>query len=176
MTRPFVSLYIATSLDGQIAGRDGGLDWLPQVAANGEDYGYNAFYAGVDALVMGRSTYVQAAGMGDWPYAGKPSYVYTHKEINTGRDDIFCTDVPAAQLLDELQAAGHRKVWLVGGANTARQWLQARLVDEIILTLVPVILGEGIPLFSSLPPLRLKLADSRAYPDGLVQLHYLKPD
>ncbi|SMC24830.1 Dihydrofolate reductase [Andreprevotia lacus DSM 23236] len=169
-----VSLYIATSIDGHIAGRDGGLDWLPAIPLEGEDYGYAAYYASIDALVMGRSTYTQVCGMGDWPYAGKQTHVYTHGQLQTGRDDVACTDLPPAQLLARLQAAGHRKVWLMGGANTVRQWLEDGLVDEIILTLVPVVLGEGVPLFSGVPFSRWQLASSRQFADGLVQLHYLK--
>ncbi|TJZ76177.1 dihydrofolate reductase family protein [Chitiniphilus eburneus] len=172
MTRPLVTLYIATSLDDHIAGVDGGLDWLPQIAPSGEDYGYGEFYAGIDALVMGRTTYTQAQGLGDWPYAGKPSYVFTHRPLEHAPADVHAVTCSPEELLQTLIERGSRHVWLVGGARVAQEWMEAGLIDEFIFTLAPVILGTGISLFAGVPPTRLRLVSSRAYADGLVQLHY----
>lgn len=170
--RPKVTLYIATSLDGHIAGVDGGLDWLPQISPEGEDYGYADFYADVDALVMGRTTYTLAQGFGDWPYAGKPVYVYTHRELDAVPAGVTAIADEPATLLARLQAEGTRHVWLVGGANVVQDWMAAGLVDALILTVVPVLLGSGIALFSGIDPQRLVLTDCKRYPDGLVQLRY----
>ncbi|XZG69142.1 dihydrofolate reductase family protein [Chitinibacteraceae bacterium HSL-7] len=167
-----VTLYIATSLDGHIAGLDGGLEWLPQIAADGEDYGYGDFYRGVDALVMGYNTYTLAFSGEAWPYLGKPCAVMTQRALDDAPDGVMAmTDAPA-EVLARLAGQGAAHVWVVGGARTAQDWLNAGLVDEIILTLVPVLLGSGLPLFADIEPARLTLQQSRSFDGGLVQLRY----
>ncbi|GAA5785784.1 hypothetical protein YWS52_21060 [Chitiniphilus shinanonensis] len=121
---------------------------------------------------MGRSTYTQVLDMGEWPYAGKPSYVFTHRPLDQAPADVEAVTCTPEELLQTLAGRGLRHVWLVGGARVAQEWMEAGLIDEFIFTLAPVILGSGISLFASVPPTRLKLLSSRAYADGLVQLHY----
>ncbi|UXY14539.1 dihydrofolate reductase family protein [Chitiniphilus purpureus] len=174
MTLPKVTLYIATSLDDHIAGPDGGLEWLPQPQAGGEDYGYAAFYAGIDTLVMGRTTYAQVQGFGDWPYAGKETHVFTHRPLERVPEGVHATACEPQALLQRLAQAGRRHVWLVGGARTVQDWLNAGLVDEFIVSVAPMVLGSGISLFAGVPPIRLRLLDSHTFPDGLVQLHYAR--
>ncbi|ROQ24277.1 dihydrofolate reductase family protein [Gallaecimonas pentaromativorans] len=174
-TRPVVTLYIAISLDGYIAGPKGQLEWLAQVETPGEDYGYSAFVAGVDGLIMGRNTYEEVLTLGAWPYEGKPVYVLTSTD-NLQGGPVSPFTGSAAELLQGLEGQ-HRQLWLVGGGQTLKGFLDAGLVDEVILSLIPVTLGEGIPLF--LPTGRQQqwqLAGIKTFDSGLVQLHYHKQD
>lgn len=169
--RPAI-LYVATSLDGAIARRDDGLDWLPTPSA-GQDYGYADFLARIDTLVMGRRTFDVTRSFGEWPYAGRRTIVLSRTPPGATVADVeFSADDPAT-VLRRLRAEPGRGIWLVGGGESLRPIFAAGLVDEIILTLVPVVLGDGRPLF--LPqdrPLPLRLLGSTPYPDGLVQLRY----
>jgi dihydrofolate reductase len=162
-------VYIATSLDGFIARPDGGLDWLTAVERPGEDYGYRAFFDAVDALVLGRRTYDAVLGFAAWPYAGKRCVVLTHDAPAPRHGERFFAGDPAA-LLDELGRDGARRVYLDGGV-VIRACLAAGLVDELTLSIVPVLLGAGVPLFGGVPG-RLELEASRAFPSGLVQARY----
>src|SRR5262245_28731538 len=111
MSRPRCSVFIATSLDGYIARRDGSLDWLDAVQRPGEDYGFGAFYASVDTLVMGRGTYETALGFAAWPYAGKRVVVLTHAPRASRHGERFHAGDPAA-LLESLHAEGARHVYV----------------------------------------------------------------
>ena len=164
-----VIYYVATSLNGFIARRDGSVDWL----FTDNDYGYADFFQGMDALVMGSKSYKQVLSYGDWPYPRKTSYVFTHGELRTSRDDvIFVSDQPG-KVLKQLESKGCKRIWLMGGAELATSFLRQGLIDEYILSIHPVILGEGIPLvYSPIPQEDLRLIKSRQYPDGLLQVHY----
>lgn len=170
-----IALYIATSLDGYIARKDGSVDWLSTVETGETDYGYADFYQSIDALVMGRKTYQTsiALGSGEWVYPGKPCYVFTHQNQPSERSDVFFTSAPPARFVQNIETQGFQRVWLVGGAELIASFLKLQLIDEFILSIVPMILGEGIPLFT--PPsseVSLKLTDLQHYPSGLVQLKY----
>jgi len=170
-TRPRFSAFIATSLDGYIARRDGGIDWLRVVEQPGEDYGYQAFMSSIDALVMGRKTYDTALGFGDWPYSGKRCIVLTHRPAPATNGEEFF-NVQPEQLAEKLAAEGARRVYIDGG-EVIRQFLTARLLDELTLSVVPILLGTGISLFGAgVPEQRLTLIQGRTFPTGLVQLHY----
>ena len=164
-----VIYYVATSLDGFIARRDGSVDWLFTEG----DYGYSAFYERIDALVMGSKSYKQVLTFGEWPYPGKTSYVFTREGLKTDRDDVvFVSDQPD-NFLTQLEAKGYKKIWLMGGAELATSFLRQGRIDEYILSIHPVILGEGIPLvYSSIPQEDLRLMKSKQYPDGLLQVRY----
>jgi len=171
-----VQLYLAASLDGYLARPDGSVDWLkPFQGADYGPYAYEAFYAGVGSLVMGRHTYEQARGSGPWPYSGKPTAVLTRDYVlfpPPPPEVVFRRDDPAAVCSDLMsQAPGH--VWLVGGGRVARSFLDAELVDRIILHVMPLLLGDGIPLFlSSEQGAALQLRDSRHFENGVVLLDY----
>jgi dihydrofolate reductase len=179
-SRPRCSVFIASSLDGYIARPDGGLDWLSIVERAGEDYGYRQFFDSVDAVVMGRRTYDTVLGFDAWPYVGKRCIVLTHAPPPALRhDEAFATGAPAP-LLERLAGEGVRRVYVDGGA-VIRQFLAAGLVDDLTLSIIPVLLGGGIRLFdgdavaatspgSADRPLRL--ADARSFDSGLVQLRY----
>ena len=164
-----VILFIATSLDGFIARPDGGIDWL----FTDRDYGYAAFYEGVDAVILGRKTYEQVLTFGEFPYSGKECYVFTRTPVK-GRDDrVVFVDQDPAVLIGRLRERPGRNIWLVGGAALAREFAVRDLIDEYIISVHPLILGSGIPLCKEpYPPARLTLVDCTTFPSGLVQLTY----
>lgn len=168
---PQFILYIATSLDGYIARDDGSIDWLPAPQTEGEDYGYGEFYASIDALVMGASTYEQVLGFGEWVYPGKPSYVLTSRDRSTDRDDIFFVSGVEA-IVEITQTHNYQRVWIVGGGKVVSAFIQARLIDEFIITVMPVLLGSGISLYQSVPELTLDLVSTKSYDIGAVELYY----
>lgn len=171
---PEAAVFIATSLDGYIAREDGGLDWLPGFAA-GEDYGYAAFMATVDALVVGRHTYETVRGFGDWPYGETRVVVLSRRGVDVPEALRATVEVRAGEPADVLRALGAegvRRVYLDGG-RTVQGFLRAGLVTEMVLTRVPVLLGAGIPLFGPLDgDVRLRHVETRAFPSGLVQSRY----
>ena len=170
---PEVILYIAASLDGYIAREDGAIDWLSAVDRPDTDYGYAQFYQSIDVAVMGRKTYELALSFGEWPYPGKPSCVFTHRNLTSNRSDLTFTSARPEVVLADLAARGLKRVWLVGGAELVATFQKARLIDEYIVSVIPVILGTGIPLFLSTGVEQgLELVDSQRYPSGLVQMTY----
>jgi dihydrofolate reductase len=142
---PKTILYIASSLDGYIARADGGIDWLSVVDREGTDYGYSEFYAGVDAIAMGSRTYEQVLGFGEWPYPGRQVFVFTHRPLERISPDINLTEQDPNDLVHELDRAGIRTLWLAGGGGLVASFMQHRLIDEYIISIVPAVLGDGIP-------------------------------
>jgi len=173
---PSFSVFIATSLDGFIARPDGGLDWLDAVQSPTEDYGYLSFFDSVDALLLGSGTYDTVRTFPEWPYGDKPCYVATSQQRRAVHKEVFVRGNPV-ELARQLRERGHSKVYLDGG-RLIRSFLATGLVDELILSVVPVLLGSGIPLFreegveGTYGEHRLRLGSSQAYPTGLVQLRY----
>lgn len=172
------SVFIATSLDGFIARPDGSIDWLLQATTRvpaGEDCGYQAFMDTVDVLVMGRKTFEQALSFDPWPYAGKPVVVLSQRgvEVPTALCHEVSTSAEApAALLARLSATGARKLYIDGG-QTIQRFLRAGLIDELTITVIPVLLGAGRPLFGPLDAdVTLTHVETRAYPFGFVQHHY----
>ena len=173
MPRPRCSVFIATSLDGFIARPDGTFDFLSLVEQPGEDYGFAEFFATVDALVIGRNTYETALGFPEWPYAGKRCIVLTHRETTSMHGEQFFAGA-AAGLVEQLALVGAQRLYVDGGA-VIRDFLAADLIDDMTLSIVPVLLGSGITLFGpGVPEQKLLLERSRSYPSGLVQLHYTR--
>ncbi len=165
-----VTLFIATSLDGKIAGPDDDVSWLFTDA----DYGYSAFYSEVDALVMGRGTYKVVNTFGEWPYKGRRTYVVSRTEevaVTTPDTVAFCGTL--ADLVEKLDEEERKTVWLVGGGELVTSFLQQGLIDELVVSLHPVLLGRGVPLFpTSFPRAILDLKSVNSYDSGLVQLRY----
>lgn len=167
-----IILYIASSLDGFIASDDGSVEWL----FHDQDYGYGEFYDSVDTLIMGRLTYEQVLGFGEYPWAGKTTYVLSRKKRKQDEHAEFLS-LGIIDFMRELKLKTGRNIWLVGGGQVNTLFLQNRLIDEIILSVHPVILGHGLPLFANLELKRdLKLNKSQVFDSGLVQLHYLTSD
>ena len=162
------SVFIATSLDGFIARKDGSLDWLHPFDSTGEDYGYSRFAATIDVMVMGRGTYDAVLGMPQWS-PGKRVIVMTGREA-APRDGVELFAGTAAQLVGRLREQGVQRAYVDGG-NVIRQFLAAGLIDDMTISVVPVLLGEGIPLFGG-PPAKLELSTVERWPSGMAQLTY----
>ncbi len=169
------SIYLGISLDGYIAGPNGELDWLETVPApEGDDLGFGEFMAGIDALVMGRNTYETVLGFGEWPYE-KPVFVLSRSLTELAplaKDKAEILHGEPAEIVAALHARGFENLYLDGGI-TARSFLAADLVDELILTTIPILIGGGIPLFDELPEqLVFELVQSEVLAGQLAKLHY----
>ena len=164
------SAFLAASLDGFIARPDGGLDWLEPFQTADEDYGYRAFADSCDAIVIGRATYDVVLGFGDaaWPYAGKRTIVLTHRATapRHGEEMIAATPAEVAARL-----GGCARAYIDGG-DVIRQFLAAGLLAELTLSIMPIVLGAGIPLFAGAHETKLTLEGARSYPSGVVQARY----
>lgn len=167
-------LYIAMSLDGYIARKNGDIDWLNIVETKEEDYGYSLFYNSIDCLIMGSKTYAQISEFGFWPYTDKMTYVLSTHQHESIDDNILITNTEPQHLIAQLPP--NTRVWLVGGGKLAQNFLERDLVNEINIAIVPLLLGEGIRLFDKpLNETHLQLLESTQYPSGLVQLLYSVP-
>ena len=168
-----ISIFIGTSLDGFIARPNDDLDWLP--AGGGEPHGYDEFMASVDALVIGRKTFEKVLTFGDWPYGDKRVVVLSSRPVDLsvargGRVEQM-SGTPA-EIVSQLAASGAHHLYIDGGI-TIQRFLRAGLIQRLIITRVPVLIGEGIPLFGSLPhDVRLQHISTRHFPSGLVQSEY----
>ena len=164
-----LAVFIATSLDGYIAGPAGELDWLATVEQPGESYGYDEFFASVDALVVGRATYDTAARFPTWPWAGKRVIVATHRPLPPDHGvEAFAGDVAGLPA----RLAASRRVYVDGG-QLIGQCLAAGLIDELTISVVPIVLGGGRRLFAGGEGRhRLALIAHRAWPSGLAQARY----
>lgn len=171
------SVFIATSLDGFIARKNGDLDWLPgsDGKKSGEDYGYQEFFTAVDTLVMGRNTYELALTFGEWPYRGKKVVVLSSrfpKLLTRLAEGVEGTSASPAELARQLEASGSTHVYVDGG-RTIQGFLQAGLIQDMIITRVPILIGDGIPLFGLLAQnIRLRHESTRSFANGLVQSSY----
>ena len=170
------SVYIATSLDGYIADRNGGIEWLDSIPIpDDEDMGYNQFTADIDALVMGRNTFETVLGFDvDWPYQ-KPVFVLSNtlNEIpETHKDKVLLVKGTLTEILEQIHNKGCHRLYIDGG-NTIQNFLKEDLIDQMIITVFPILLGGGPRLFSELPKeLDFELVESRIYFNQLIQNHF----
>ncbi|MEH2242989.1 dihydrofolate reductase family protein [Nostoc sp.] len=168
-----VTLYIAASLDGYIAHSDRKIDWLSILNIEGEDYGYTAFYESIDAMVLGSNTYEVGLSFDEWPYPEKKSFVFTQRQLKSDRENVVFVSDTVKQALANIEAQGFENIWLVGGGALINSFLQHSLIDEYIISTIPIILGSGIHLFPPpSPEEKLELINSKQYPSGLLQAHY----
>jgi len=167
------SVFIATSVDGFIARLDGGLDWLPEGC--GEPHGYEEFIASVDAIVIGRKTFEKVLTLGPWPYGGKRVVVLSSRPVDlsaAGGGVLERMAGPPGEIASQLAAKGAHHLYVDGGI-TIQRFLIAGLIQRLIITRVPVLIGDGVPLFGTLPhDIRLRHVMTRHYPSGLVQSEY----
>ncbi|MBI3235559.1 MAG: dihydrofolate reductase [Bacteroidetes bacterium] len=177
MSNRKVILYIATSLDGYIAKPNDDLSFLSIVHQDGEDYGYTEFSKSVDTVIIGRKTY-------DWvmtqvpvfPHADKETYIITRTE-RPSIDNLHYYTGSLKNLVTELQSKNGMNIFCDGGAEIVNELLKENLIDEFIISVIPIMVGHGTKLFNdNRPELLLKLVSTKSYVTGLVQLHYIKHD
>ena len=168
-----VSVFVGTSLDGFIARSNGDFDFLPP--GGGEAHGYEEFLAGVDAIVIGRNTFEVVLRFPSWPYGTKRVVVLSSRavELSAVKDGaVEQMSGPPARIVSQLAATGAHSLYVDGGL-TIQEFLRAGLVQRLIITRVPVLIGEGIPLFGRLPhDISLRHGATRSYPSGLVTSEY----
>lgn len=167
------SVFVGTSVDGFIARPDGALDFLP--AGGGEPHGYDAFIASVDAIVIGRNTFETVLGFDSWPYGNKRVVVLSRRPLDlsvVGNGRVEQMAGRPEEIAERLAATGATHAYVDGGI-TIQRFLRAGLVQRLVITRVPVLIGQGIPLFGSLAAdLRLRHVATRHFPSGLVQTEY----
>ena len=170
-------VYIASSLDGFIATIDGGLDWLNEIPnPDQSDYGYAEFISGIDAIVMGRNTFEKVLTFDSWPY-NKPVFVLSNSldgvpdEI-AGKAEI--TKGAIRNLVDNLKKRGFQNLYVDGG-RVIQSFLEEDLINEMIITRVPILLGDGIPLFGKIKnSLKFSLTKTESFNETLVKSHYTR--
>ncbi len=170
-------VYIATSLDGYIAGPDGELDWLMNYPnPEKSDFGFGKFIKKIDALIMGRKTYEKVLSFGTWPYP-KPVFVLTStlREIPEhleGKVELVNGDLRS--IVNDLNDRWFKNIYIDGG-QTVQSFMQADLVDELIIARIPIVLGGGIPLFGKLDhPQHFELVDHEKFKNGITKTSYRK--
>ena len=162
-------LFTAASLDGFIATTNGEVSWL----FSDQDYGYTAFYKRVDTVIMGRKTYDTSLSFGDYPYSEKAGFVFSRSGIASPEKSVEVISRNIEGFVGGLKSRSGGTIWLVGGGEIIRLLLNARLIDQIILSLHPVMLGEGVPLSGALTdPVKMTLSGNKRFESGLVQLVY----
>src|SRR6266404_4685060 len=167
-----VSVFVGTSVDGFIARRNGDFDFLPE--GGGEPHGYNEFLASVDTIVIGRKTFEAVLTLKTWPYVDKRVVVLSSRPVDLsaagGVVELMAGDPP--EIVSQLDASRAGKIYVAGGV-TIQGFLRAGLIQRLIITRMPVLIGDGIPLFGTLPrDVRLRHVATRQYPSGLVQSEY----
>jgi len=168
------SVFVGTSLDGFIARPNGAFDFL-DAAGGGEPHGYDEFFASVDALVIGRKTFDTVVSFDAWPYGEKPVFVLSTRTLPPAPAGAVIEHMsgPPATITSTLAARGFQHIYVDGG-TTIQRFLEAGLIDRLIVTRVPVLIGAGIPLFGPLPrDISLTHVATRQYASGLVQSEYV---
>lgn len=167
------SVFVGASVDGYIARADGALDWLPE--GGGEPHGYNEFIATVDAIVIGRGTFETVLAFEAWPYGDKRVVVLSSRPLDLSAvkgGTVEQMGGPPAEIVSRLAASGAHHLYIDGGI-TIQRFLRAGLIQRITITRVPVLIGDGIPLFGSLPrDVRRRHIATQSYPSGLVKSEY----
>lgn len=171
-----IRLFIAISLDGFIASENGSIDWLLSLSnPQNCDHGYNDFIAGVDTLIMGSRTYESLLGLtNEWPYPDKSTYVVSlNPEYEVKSPNTIVLNELTLQQIDKVKSESHSSIWLVGGGQIVSCLLNLGRIDSMIISVIPVILGKGIPLFQFVDKLHdLSLINSVSYDTGVVNLFY----
>ncbi len=172
-----VQYYVASSIDGFIADADNRIEWLTSFGFEPYQEHFDAFMSGVGAVVMGSKTYefVLDEGEDAWPYSKLPTWVVTSRELPAigGADIRFASGDVGQVVQDARDAAGDRNVWIVGGGSVAAQAADLELVDEFLVTVMPIVLGSGVPLLPISKPTRpLALLRVTPFESGAVELAY----
>jgi len=168
-----VVLYIAESLDGFIAKEDNDISWLSIVEKTNEDYGYNDFVNTIDTVIMGRKTYEKVLSFGiEFPHKFKKCYVLS-RTLEGTNENVQFYDGNINGLIKILKSESGKSIFVDGGAEVIREFRNKNLIDEYIISIIPVLLGKGIRLFKDADmENKLKLIESKVFDSGLVQLRY----
>lgn len=175
----YTILYIATSADGFIADKNGNLDWLPQEAPEGQDFGFDDFVQSVDVIAQGSRTFLQCLSfissgiVPDLPYQGKHMYVFTRQPMQTDRTDVTFVSSIEEYLILINQDSSIKRVWLLGGAELVASFKSYDLIDECILTIIPIFLNEGIALPKNVCD-GMHEVESRQLFQGIVERKYIR--
>jgi len=187
-----IKLFIATTLDGFIARENGSLDWLPGSGDTGQDLpdqekqlpeskmddgGYSKFLAGIDVIIIGRKTYEEILGFGiEWPYGDFQTYIVTSDaNYKTKTDNTFTINELNKKVIDKIKMVSQKSIWLMGGGQLITQFLNYNSIDEMTLTLISIILGQGIRLFPGEPKeTKFQLIKTESFASGMVNLTYRK--
>lgn len=170
-----IILYIATSLDGFIADKEGGVDWLPHPNDDADDMGYKALIDSIDTIIMGSRSYEQILTFGPWAWPEKSTYVFTSKQLTTDRSDIFFVHENVGPFMDKLRAKKtNQAIWLLGGAELVKSFSDLNLIDECVITILPTVLKEGIPL--SLSYEGFNLIKTKETQDDIIQKTFVRKD
>ncbi len=169
-------VFIAASLDGFIARSDGDLDWLMKFDTDGEDHGFDAMLASVEGLIMGRGTFEKVLSLGEWPYT-KPVIVLSRSLKQSDLPDhlrgkVRLSDAAPKILMEQLDGEGWKRAYVDGG-KVIQSFLREGLIADMLVTRVPVLIGEGLPLFGAVPQdISLRHLETKAFPSGLVSSKY----
>lgn len=171
-------LYIACSFDHFIARANGDVSWLelPEYKIEGEDYGYMDFYNSIDTTIMGNTTYkiVQGFDM-PFPYGDKTNYVFSRKSNLRHDENVEFVKEDIASFVRKVKGKKGKNIWIVGGGQINQILFNYNLIDEMIITIMPIMLGHGVKLFNGIvKEKKLKLASSKKYKNGVLQLKYIK--
>ena len=177
MTERKVVLYISMSLDGYIASKDDNLEFLSIVEQVGEDYGYNDFVKSVDTVIIGRKTYDKVISMGyDYPHTDKDVYIITRTEKPAIGTFKFYTG-NLTKLIKNLKNQQGKNIYCDGGAEIVNELIKNNLIDEYVISLIPILLGDGIKLFKEgQAEQKLKLISVKKFDKGLIQVYYKNSD
>jgi len=171
------SVFIATSLDGFIARENGDVDWLSEsdTDGSGEDYGFQEFMDSIDTLVMGRKTFEMVVSSGEWLYGDKQVIVLSSKPLQIPSDlppTIEVISDSPSEVIKQLSTHGAKHLYIDGG-KTIQGFLKAGLIQQIIITRIPILIGKGIPLFGTeVKDIKLKLIEIKSFANGYVQSRY----
>ncbi|WP_140938644.1 dihydrofolate reductase family protein [Sphingobacterium lumbrici] len=170
-----VALFIATSLDGYIAKPNDDLSFLKLVEKEGEDYGYAEFTATIDTIILGRKTYdwvLREIGSSHYDNGNRDVYVITRTEkASVGRTTFYTGSL--TELVEQLKSKNGKNIYCDGGADIVNELLKSDLIDEFIISVIPVLVGSGTRLFKDgRPEQKLKLVTTKTFDTGLTQLHY----
>ncbi len=165
-----IQLFIASSLDGYIARKSGEVDWL----FTDQDYGYTEFFNQIDTVLIGNTTYQQMLGFGEYPYKGKKGFVFSNSRQGKTDNNVEFIRGDLQGFINTLRQSSGGDIWLVGGGQIIYYFMLHRLIDELILSIHPMILGDGIPLIWKDANLEtiLDLKNVKTYDSGLLQVFY----
>ena len=170
-----LKLYIAMSLNGKIAQADGSVEWLENIPnPENHDYGYHQFYDNIGSTIQGFNTYQQILDWGiDFPYAGKENYVFTRKQGLKNTEHVTFINENHVEFTKNLKEKEGKDIWLIGGGQINTLLLDAGLIDELQIFVMPIVLSSGIELFENLPKeTSLKLIEENSFTTGAVELKY----